>query len=531
MGTWTALAQQPTFPVGTMLLLTDGTVMCQSGGSKSWWRLTPDLSGSYINGTWSQLADMHNSRLYYASAVLRDGRVFVAGGEYSDAGSDTDTAEIYDPATNAWTSIGNPGWGEIGDAAACLLADGRILAGNLVDSRTAIYDPATNSWSSTGNMAARSNEETWTLLPDGSVVTVSCANHPHAERYIPSTGAWISAGQTPVELVQSSSIEIGPALLLPDGLVFCVGATGHTALYTPPGNSTGTGSWSAGPDFPADGQGRLLKAKDAPGALLPNGRVLCVAGPAADGANDWPSPTMFFEFDGANLTRIADPPNADQVIYQGRMLLLPTGEVLYGAQTAALYAYQPDPGGDPSWAPTIASVPTSLGLDGTYTLTGTQLNGLSQAVSYGDDAQMATNYPLVRVVGTYSGKVRYLKTVNHSTMAVATGPALVSTQFTVPNDLDLGPYQLSVVANGIASAPVAITVGLGSGRAQYVVVDTWTPSQDGALWAYVNGAWRGRLISQGELVGIAQDLFAADAVDVWWDSNGLVTARGWQSPH
>ena len=278
-GTWADLTNQPTFNASTMLLLTDGTVMCQDGGTVSWWRLTPDSNGSYVHGTWSALANMHNSRLYYASAVLRDGRVVVAGGEDSDAGSDTDKAEIYDPIDNTWTSIGNPGWGQLGDASACLLADGRLLVGNLIDSRTAIYDPAANAWTATGNMAARSNEETWTLLPDGSVVTVSCANHPNAERYIPSAGSWISAGSTPVELVQASSIEIGPALLLPDGRVFAVGATGMTAIYTPPGNSTGTGSWAAGPSFPADTMGRLLKAKDAPGCLLPNGRVLCVAGP------------------------------------------------------------------------------------------------------------------------------------------------------------------------------------------------------------------------------------------------------------
>ena len=281
MGTWTALTNQPTFNASTMLLLTDGTVMCQAEGAASWWRLTPDSNGSYVHGTWSALADMHNSREYYASAVLRDGRVIMAGGEYSDAGGDTDKAEIYDPAANTWTSIGNPGWGQIGDAAACLLADGRLLAGNLTDGRTAIYDPVANTWTATGSMAARSNEETWTLLPDGSVVTVSCANHPNAERYIPSSGSWISAGSTPVELVQASSIEIGPAPLLPDGRVFAVGATGKTAIYTPPGNSTGTGSWAAGPNFPVDTLGRPLKAKDAPGCLLPNGRVLCVAGPAA----------------------------------------------------------------------------------------------------------------------------------------------------------------------------------------------------------------------------------------------------------
>lgn len=28
-GTWTPLVNQPTFPASTMLLLTDGTVMCQ----------------------------------------------------------------------------------------------------------------------------------------------------------------------------------------------------------------------------------------------------------------------------------------------------------------------------------------------------------------------------------------------------------------------------------------------------------------------------------------------------------------------
>ena len=528
MGTWTALTNQPTFNASTMLLLTDGTVMCQAEGSVNWWRLTPDSNGSYVHGTWSALADMHNSREYYASAVLRGGRVVVAGGEYSDAGGDTDKAEIYDPVANTWTSIGNPGWGLLGDAAACLLADGRLLVGNLTDSRTAIYDPVTNTWTSTGSMAARSNEETWTLLSDGSVVTVSCANHPNAERYIPSSGSWISAGSTPVELVQASSIEIGPALLLPDGRVFTVGATGRTAIYTPPGNSTGTGSWVAGPSFPADTLGRLLKAKDAPGCLLPNGRVLCVAGPGGDAANDWPSPTMFFEFDGTNLNRVADPPNANTVVYEGRMLLLPTGEVLYCAGTPAMYAYQPDPGGLAAWKPTVTACPADLHPGVSYTLSGTQLNGLSQAVSYGDDAQMATNYPLVRLLNPTTGSVIYCRTFDHSTMGVATGAATVSTTFTVPSSTPSASYQLSVVANGIASDQVAVTVDPGSGRAQYLVVDRYS-SGNATLWAYIDGEWLARSIGSGDLAGVAQDLFAANQVDAWWDNFELNITRGWKS--
>lgn len=170
MGTWTSLTNQAPFGAGLMLLLTDGTIMVQQGGSQRWWRLRPDKSGSYINGSWSRLANMANNRTFFDTAVLADGRVFVAGSEYTDAGPDTDKAEIYDPLTDTWTSIGTPGWGQIGDAASSLLADGRVLVGNLTDSRTAIYDPATNTGMAAGNMAARSNEESWTLLPDATVL-------------------------------------------------------------------------------------------------------------------------------------------------------------------------------------------------------------------------------------------------------------------------------------------------------------------------------------------------------------------------
>src|ERR1017187_5338352 len=81
-GTWSPLAPAAPGPVQLMLLLSDGTVMAASAGANGWYRLAPDIHGSYVNGTWSSLASMHDTRLYYSSDVLRDGRVFVAGGEY-----------------------------------------------------------------------------------------------------------------------------------------------------------------------------------------------------------------------------------------------------------------------------------------------------------------------------------------------------------------------------------------------------------------------------------------------------------------
>ena len=70
-GTWTALKDtSPVYNLGVMLLLSDGTVMakgdtcnCDSVGTNLWNKLTPDSHGSYVNGTWSNIAPMHDSRV------------------------------------------------------------------------------------------------------------------------------------------------------------------------------------------------------------------------------------------------------------------------------------------------------------------------------------------------------------------------------------------------------------------------------------------------------------------------------------
>ena len=94
----------------------------------------------------------------------------------------------------------------------------------------------------------------------------------------------------------------------------------------------------------------------------------------------------------------------------------------------------------------------------TYSISGTQFNGLSQANAFGDEYQTATNYPLVRITNNATTHVFYARTHDHSTMGVATGSAVVSTHFDVPASMETGASQLEVVANGIPSAPVNITV-------------------------------------------------------------------------
>jgi Kelch motif len=271
-GFWQALTNQPPFNASTALLLTDGSVMCQSSATNKWWKLKPDASGNYVNGTWSTLADSPNGPLYYASAVLRDGRVIVAGGEYEQTQGQVwlNAAEIYDPVANTWTNVSPPpGFTQIGDAASCLLPDGRFMIGAPNASKVAIYDPVANSW--TAAASKTSNEESWVLLWDETVFTVDCIGHPKAEKYLIAADKWVTAGNVPVELVKGSDIEIGPGMLLPDGRCLCVGATGATALYMPPNVASQPGTWTVGPSFPLS-NGIQLVAEDAPGCLMPNGR-------------------------------------------------------------------------------------------------------------------------------------------------------------------------------------------------------------------------------------------------------------------
>ena len=471
-GSWTQIASPAPIAVSMMLLLTDGSVLCQASLSNEWWRLSPDRSGRYVGGRWQPCGNSRNAPLYYASAVLADGKVMMAGGEDNwdhTQADDLCAAELFDPHTATWSTLTTTpaGWTKIGDAPCAVLPDGRFLVGSIEGNPCAIYDPHLGSWTDTGKKQnGTCEEETWTLLPDGSVLTVDCEGAPGSERYL--GGAWQYEDDTPVALVEAASQEIGPATLLPSGRVFAIGATGNTAIFTPPSGS-GRGTWQAGPVFPKDADGRQLGAKDAPACLLPNGRVLCAVGPVNGVDGDYLAPTAFFEFDptksgAAALAKLpTQPGNASLGPYAGRLLLLPSGEVMFVNGTADIWFYQPDGAPNPNWVPKVTTVPPALAQGGSYQLEGTQLNGLSQACSYGDDASLATNYPLVRLRSVATGEITFCPTSGHSTMAVATGAKPVTTRFQVPAGLPPGNHRLAVVANALVSEEVAVSIaGVGN---------------------------------------------------------------------
>ena len=265
MSPWTPLNNQPTFRASNPILLTDGTVLAQDEGSQDWWRLTPDLSGSYVNGTWTQIASLPAgySPLYHSSAVLPDGRLIIEGGEYNFfVPTWTDLGAIYDPLANTWTSVNPPPFfgtccgfdhPTIGDAQSVILFDGTYMQANCCTTDEALLDATTLTWTPTGSGKFDINdEEGWTLLPNKKVLTVDAyvfAYNPtgtNSEIYVPASGKWNSAGSTLVQLWDSAANcggannatqEVGPAVLRPDGTVFATGsdtcgggASGATAI-------------------------------------------------------------------------------------------------------------------------------------------------------------------------------------------------------------------------------------------------------------------------------------------------------------
>ncbi len=497
------LANPPPQPLIYGFLMTDGSVVFQGGSVYQFFKLTPDASGSYVNGTWSQVATLPRDYGPYAngSAVLADGRLLFVGGEYLVNAADTAlvfklTAKsaIFDPVANSWTEIAPPAhWGFIGDSPTIVLPDGKVMVGQKVTRRGAVLDPATLTWTEI-SFAGKNDvnaEEGWTLMPDGSILTVDLTNWPAAERFIPSIdpalGHWITAGRTPVDLtsppveccihygqhhVYHPPGEIGPAILRPDGTVFATGSlpyakpAGPTAIYQPGTLPSDPGTWTLGPSFQTGDN-----AGDSYAVLLPSGNVLVesttsaqlpvpteIPLPQVAGAGAAEAMAMaqggpafkLYEFDGTNFNITVDLKTAGQP----SLLMLPTGEVMIGGDMI----YQPTGSYDPSWAPAILKAPAKVTAGGTYPIYGTQFNGVSQAYSFGDEFSNATNYPLVRITNTASGHVVYARTHDHSTMGVATGSAVVSTSFDVPAGIETGASQLVVVANGIPSVPVPVMV-------------------------------------------------------------------------
>lgn len=473
VGSWIPLVNKPFGTnAGHMLLLSNGTAMVQHGVTSNWFRLTPGSTGGYSNGTWGSLSSMSTARKFYSSDVLPDGRVFIVGGEHYNT-TVTNIGEIYDPSSDSW-SFTAPAKTRINfsDSGSVVLSNGTVLVHPVSQpgtNTTYIYDPTHDTWTATAPPLSSQGEASWVKLPDDSILTIDSGTNHTSERFIPSLNQWIKDADVGLPIFTNG--ETGPAFLLPDSRAFFLGASGHTALYTPTGTTT-PGSWDAGPDIPNGGY-----ADDTPGAMLVNGNILCIVG--TNNPNGGSSPLLFlYEYDyrgrttntdgsvNTNGAFLATRSPTDSTIggtlnafsYDLSLLDLPDGTVLFSKgngtpdPTGQLYVYKPDKTPLASGKPKVDSV--TWNKDGSLHITGRLFNGISEGSAFGDDAQEASNYPIVRFTDS-GGKVLYGTTYNWSSTSVMTGSSAVTTEASLPAAIvgSTTAYTLQVIANGIASDP------------------------------------------------------------------------------
>ncbi len=260
------------------------------------------------------------------AAPLPDGRVLVAGGDYND-GTDHSlaSAEVFNPATNAFTPVGDMGVARV-RAAAASLPDGRVLVAGGNDGTTRlssaeVFNPATNAFTPVGDMGSDRARAAAAQLPDGRVLLVGGTNGAplsSALVFDPATNSFGSAGIG----AMGTARQAPAAAPLPDGRVLVAGGVyvegpggylGSAEVFDPATNS-----------FTSAGIGAMgSRRTGAVAAPLPDGRVLIAGG--YDGSTRFSSAEIFAAT------------NAFSFAVKGRKLLVSvqaTGKVTVGDAAA-----------------------------------------------------------------------------------------------------------------------------------------------------------------------------------------------------
>lgn len=252
---------------------------------------------------WSSAGTLNAPRYGHTATLLRNGKVLVAGGNsilpnasFPAGDESLSSAELYDPHSNSWSLAASMHTARASHTAT-LLADGRVLvAGGIVSSAAnpgfvlnsaELYDPSTNRWTTAPAMLSPRANQSATLLSDHRVLLIGGIDHfwnggavatiglTTAELFEPTTDSWSPAPSMQYQRISQSGT------LLADGRVLVVGDTSGSEQTSELFDATAE-RWSVGPKPTAGRVGHLA-------VLLHDGAVLIAGGLADKSAElfDW----------------------------------------------------------------------------------------------------------------------------------------------------------------------------------------------------------------------------------------------------
>jgi hypothetical protein len=431
--------------------------------------------------------------------------VLLPGGTQILAGSLVDnTTRLYNIATNTWSLGGSKVYDQSDEEGWALTsAPGTVVVYDIAKSIASgsgfaeSYNPVTGVWSSIspadgsalGTLPVLSSDALGSefgpalRLQDGRILEIGGNNL--TALYTPSTKTW-AAGPTIIGSLNGHPANFGaddaPGAILPNGhVLFAADAgpavpdqstTGNTTELSPiitdiPDTSLYQVGWTVAD---ADGtntvipQQAVIVSIDSPTQItISDNANLTQVGVQLKIGGTFSAPTQLFDFNPAgagSISPIAASYPGDLTTtgaYLTRMLVLPTGQVLFGvAQSTQIYIYTPDGTPSPALRPVINNITYNGG--GNFTLTGKQLDGQSAGADYGDDVQMDSDYPILRMVSS-TGKVYYCRTTNWSAVGAVGSSSIIQTvNFTLHAGMPAGNYSAIVSGAGISSFPVAVSL-------------------------------------------------------------------------
>jgi IPT/TIG domain/Bacterial Ig-like domain (group 2)/Galactose oxidase, central domain len=213
-----------------------------------------------INGsTFVRVGSLFTARVSHTATLLPNGNVLIVGGEDCEGTcAILSSAELYNPATESFTTTGSLGTARE-DHTATLLQNGKVLiaggdnfqGGGASLASAELYDPATGTFTSTGTMNQSQDFHTATLLNNGTVLIAGGhyfgggqGGASDNEIYDPVAGTFSATGNFLTTRQGPSSSLLG------DGTVLVAGGSdasgnylGSAEIYNPStGTFTGTAS-------------------------------------------------------------------------------------------------------------------------------------------------------------------------------------------------------------------------------------------------------------------------------------------------
>jgi hypothetical protein len=413
---------------------------------------------SLSSNTWSPAATKINSDRSDEEgwATLEDGSILNYD-LFTSVSVNNGVAELYNPTTNTWRDISpvngtaNGTLPVMSSAALGMelgpplrLLDGRVMVVG-ANQHTAIYTPSTNTWAAGPDLIGAISNAFGTI----NNANFGADDAPAAA--LPNGHLIIGADAGPNPVVLSTNTTAGSRV------VTVSSTAGLQPTWTVAGSAVSSGSQIASVDSPTQV------------TLSRNAKTTTTSNVTYGGV--FSTPMLLFDYNpynGKMSPMNAPDPNLPFIpAFITRMLVLPTGQLLFNDSSNQPWVYTPQGAAPDSALPTITSVVANR--VGSYTLTGTQLNGQSAGAAYGDDAQMNENYPLVRLqtalphdaicnANAANCRVYYARTSNWSSVAVGGGTTPQTVNFTLPAGIPSGNYLLTVTGAGITSAPVNFVV-------------------------------------------------------------------------